>query len=470
MASKSFVRVSKFRHVFAGQPKKEEAWQDVKATQSSSWHSNWIDASAKYFAVVMAGTGGGRYMVFKLDKPTKVNPSQHGIIDAHSQAVSDIKFHPHNDDLIASSGEDCVISIVDVPDMGDELTLSKELASKTKPVQHLKGHKRKVGPISFNPTANNILASGSGDMTVKVWDIEKAKDHITLQGFGDVPGHVEFSHDGSLLSTTCKDGVIRIFDPRAGKCVADNSADTFTPFKKVNSTRTNFLGNNTHILAAGLSGKGGGRHFSIYDLRKGGEDYTMSQAFKLQTDQQAAGAIYSFFDPDTKMVYLQGKGDGNLRYYEVDLGEKSECFFLSEFKSNISCKGMCFIPKRAVNVNENEISRALKITSNGTVEPLSFKVPRRSEMFQDDLFPPCFNGEPSVSAEEWLGGKSGEPLTASMEGGFQVKEKKQQVFEEVKEKELTADEMKEKIKKLEDRVAFLEAEIVKKDAEIKSLK
>ena len=28
----------------------------------------------------------------------------------------------------------------------------------------------------------------------------------------------------------------------------------------------------------------------------------------------------------------------------------------------------------------------------------------QSEMFQDDIFPPCFAGTPALSAEEWIGG------------------------------------------------------------------
>lgn len=30
-------------------------------------------------------------------------------------------------------------------------------------------------------------------------------------------------------------------------------------------------------------------------------------------------------------------------------------------------------------------------------------------MFQEDIFPPTFSGEPSMVAEEWIGGKNSEP-------------------------------------------------------------
>ena len=60
-----------------------------------------------------------------------------------------------------------------------------------------------------------------------------------------------------------------------------------------------------------------------------------------------------------------------------------------------------------------ETARALKLTSN-SVEPLSFRVPRKSDAFQDDIFPDTFSGEPSHTADEWWGGSDKEPETMSL--------------------------------------------------------
>ena len=61
---------------------------------------------------------------------------------------------------------------------------------------------------------------------------------------------------------------------------------------------------------------------------------------------QAAGVIVPYYDVDTKVLFLCGKGDGNIRYYEM-----KDCapwaFPLSEYRSSSSAKGCCFIPKRA---------------------------------------------------------------------------------------------------------------------------
>jgi len=105
-----------------------------------------------------------------------------------------------------------------------------------------------------------------------------------------------------------------------------------------------------------------------------------------------------FYDNDTNVMFLAGKGDGNVRYFEI-VDESPYVHYLSEFKSNTPQRGGCMVPKRMVNVSECEIVRFLKVGTK-TMEPISFQVPRKSDVFQDDIFPDCFSGEFSLSASE----------------------------------------------------------------------
>jgi WD40 repeat protein len=75
---------------------------------------------------------------------------------------------------------------------------------------------RKVGHVLFNPAAQNILASSSGDYTVKIWDIEKGKDRLSLK-HGEIVQSLSFSADGALLVTTSRDKKLRIWDVRQEK-------------------------------------------------------------------------------------------------------------------------------------------------------------------------------------------------------------------------------------------------------------
>lgn len=76
------------------------------------------------------------------------------------------------------------------------------------------------------------------------------------------------------------------------------------------------------------------------------------------------------------------------------------------------------MPKRGVNMHENEVARAYKTVNDQYIEPVSFIVPRRSENFQDDIYPPTTGVAPAMSCSEWLGGKEAIPPKISMASLF----------------------------------------------------
>jgi len=80
------------------------------------------------------------------------------------------------------------------------------------------------------------------------------------------------------------------------------------------------------------------------------------------------------------------------------------------------------LPKRGVNVHENEIMRAYKTVNDGLIEPVSFIVPRRAEVFQGDIYPPATGLKAAVSSSEWFDGKTGMPTKISLESVYEGKE------------------------------------------------
>jgi coronin-1B/1C/6 len=113
--------------------------------------------------------------------------------------------------------------------------------------------------------------------------------------------------------------------------------------------------------------------------------------------------------------FLITGSDGNIRYFELE-NDKFE--FLSEHKSADPQRGVAFMPKRGVNMHENEVARAYKTVNDQYIEPVSFIVPRRSENFQDDIYPPTTGVTPAMSSSEWLGGKEAIPPKISMASLF----------------------------------------------------
>ena len=105
-----------------------------------------------------------------------------------------------------------------------------------------------------------------------------------------------------------------------------------------------------------------------------------------QDIDQSASKLSPFWEEDSRILFLCGKGSGSVRYYELSQDHKN-LHYISDFKGTTQQKGITQLPKRACNSVKCEIARFCKLTSSGTVEPLVFKVPRRSEAFQKDIYP-----------------------------------------------------------------------------------
>jgi len=366
--------------------------------------------------------------------------------------VLDHDFNPFNDNLIASASEDAYVKIWSIPKEG----LTKNLDEA---VQTLSGHKRKVGTANFHPLASNVLATSSTDFSIKIWDIEKGEARNTIEEHGDIINSVAWNFDGSLLATTSKDKKIRVVDPRSNKVIQDKEAHV-----GVKGSRCIWLGSKGKLMSIGFS-KTSEREYSIWDPAN------LSAPLSSASIDTSSGVLMPFYDDDTNCLFLAGKGDGNIRYYEI-VDEPPFIYFLSEYKSATPQRGMAMLPKLAIDVSECEIVRMLKLAGS-MMEPVSFRVPRKSEIFQDDLYPDTASNEPVLTSAEWFSGKNGKPKLVSLAPGYVPKAASAefnptvQVVEESGPK--TEKELRVEYEKQKTRIAFLEAELTKKDHQIKEL-
>jgi len=441
------VRSSKFRHVFGQAAKKENTYDGIKPSRSA-WDSNKVSASSKFIGVIWDAAGGGAFAVLDSHKTGKLG--QFPLVTGHSGEVLDIEFSPFNDNIVASCSDDGYCKVWKIPEGG----LTEALNT---PVQSLSGHKRKVGTLNFNPIANNVLATTSADYTVKIWNVE------TGSVLNEIPGHVDiiqsscWDYTGQLYATACKDKCVRVLDPRANAIIA-----TVEAHPGIKGMRCLYLGNKEKLFTMGFS-KTSERQFSLWDPRKLGE------SLRTENIDTASGIIMPFFDSDTSILYLAGKGDGNVRYYEV-VDEAPYIHFLTEYKSATPQRGMGWAPKLSMDLNSCEIARLLKVTATA-IEPISFTVPRKSDIFQDDLYPPTFSGEPSISCEDWAKGKNGEPKLIQMQPGIAAPKQKDTDFKTVvvEKKEKSSKDLQDENDKQAKRIAYLEAEVAKLTSKISQL-
>jgi len=132
---------------------------------------------------------------------------------------------------------------------------------------------------------------------------------------------------------------------------------------------------------------------------------------------------------------------------------------------------MGWTPKLAMDLASCEIARLLKVTATA-IEPIHFSVPRKSDIFQDDLYPPTFSGQASLSADAWVDGQNAEPKLVSLGPNFVAPKQAQSAFKTVEvesAKSASPKELQEENEKLKKKIANLESEIAKRDAKIASL-
>lgn len=66
--------------------------------------------------------------------------------------------------------------------------------------------------------------------------------------------------------------------------------------------------------------------------------------------------------------------------------------YINTFQSADPQRGIGMMPKRGCDVNTCEIARFFRLNNNGLCQTISMTVPRRSELFQEDLYPDTLSG------------------------------------------------------------------------------
>ncbi|KAJ9472042.1 Coronin-A [Diplonema papillatum] len=388
------AKVSKYRHTTATAAKNENTWRDLKVNNSIWDCSALIAANHKWIACHWAGSGAGKIVVFDVTKPLK-SGSHPPAIAGHSAGVIDWTFHPYNPDLLVTGSEDCTIKVWQVPEGGLTSDLTEAAVTHT-------GHGKKVGILSWHPSANHVLASASLDHTVKLWDVENGL-RATISCHTEQIASVNWNLDGSMINTTSKDKKLRIIDPRSGEVTACVQAHEGSK-----TQRSIWAKRRNQIVTVGFSKKFE-RQLMVWDPKK------LTEPLHTEEIDSQSGVLMPYIDEDTNMMYLGGKGDGNIRSYEL-WEETTPITELDCFSSSNPAKGLCLMPKTSLDIRNCEVAKIMKLEINAIV-PISFKLPRKTAQaeFQADVFPPTFALEPAMTAGDFFAGKNAEPKTIDME-------------------------------------------------------
>ncbi|KAI5728671.1 hypothetical protein M8J77_019366 [Diaphorina citri] len=401
------VRSSKFRHVYGVHSKRDGCYDNVPITRNAH-DSHFCAANPKFVAVVTEVAGGGAFLVLPIHRTGRLdfNSSR---VTGHRGPVLDIKWNPFNDNIIASCSDDCTVKLWYIPDGGLSGNLNEW-------IMDLHGHKRRVGYIEWHPTAENVVASAGFDYLIILWDVGKGEALTVIDCHPDVINCLSFNRDGSRLVTTCKDKTVRVLDPRTGLVISQGVCHPGT-----RSSKAVFIGDTGRIVTTGFS-RHSDRQVGLWD------ENDLNTPLALETVDSSSGVLFPYYDHDTRILFLAGKGDGNIRYYELT-NERPYIHFLNQSLSGAPQRGLGFMPKRGCDVTQCEIFRFFKLhTTRNMCEPISMIVPRKSDQFQDDLYPDTAAPVPALSAADWYKGVNRPPVLMSMRTGVNVCTHKPKAF------------------------------------------
>ncbi|TYZ61478.1 hypothetical protein PybrP1_008941 [[Pythium] brassicae (nom. inval.)] len=391
----------KFKYIAGKQATRNELFYFGDTTvASSAIASPVIKASARFWAVPITGAGGP-VMVSALTATGRASSSDATwVLNGHKYAVTDMDFSPFQDDLLATGAGDAAIHV---------WAVGRDTRSAT-PSQSLKGHSKAVRSVKFHPTAAHVLCSTAQDLSVRLWDVEYGKEQVALSDkLEDMVWNMDFNDDGSLLATSSREKIVRVFDPRqpahplvAMGCGYDSAKPQFVAWVDASA-----------LVTVGVSARNE-KQIVFWDPR----NLVEPVARPVTVETTASSVVhYPLYDESSRLLFLVGLGDRHVQSFEIDAAAAAahpNLPFAYAGQSPIS--GAALLPKALCDVRRVEVDRLLLLTPS-VVDRVSFSLPRTDKLrafFQDDVYGDVRAAQPALAAAQWFAGENAAPILESL--------------------------------------------------------
>jgi WD40 repeat protein len=189
-----------------------KAGTGTELTELAIVHSDSINSVSfsRDSKLVALASEGHTIMVYDV-----LEKRQLAALKGHSNWVTDVVFSPDDKHLASGSGDETV-RIWNIPTGATDGATEVDSGSSDSLQSKLEGHWGPVNSVAFSPVDCKLLASASGDQTVRIWNIQDETTKTTLIGHSEAVNSVAFSPDGQLLASASDDGMVRLWSVEFG--------------------------------------------------------------------------------------------------------------------------------------------------------------------------------------------------------------------------------------------------------------
>ncbi|MEQ8535976.1 MAG: hypothetical protein RIB93_00700 [Coleofasciculus sp. D1-CHI-01] len=205
-------------------------------------------------------------------------------LEKHDSWVNSVSFSPDGK-ILASGSDNKTIKLWDL---------------ETGNVTTINGHNLSVNSVSFSPDGK-ILASGSDDKTIKLWNLETGEVISTLNGHTSAVFSVSFSPDGKILASGSDDKTIKLWNLETGEAISTLNGHTSAVFS------VDFNPDSKTLISGSYD-----KTVKLWNLEAGEVIATLNGH---------TSAVFSVnFNPDSTTV-ASGSQDNTIKLWNLETGE-----------------------------------------------------------------------------------------------------------------------------------------------------
>ncbi|GAA5918149.1 hypothetical protein JCM1841_005275 [Sporobolomyces salmonicolor] len=384
---------SPYKNALPAPGKREAWWSEIPvSTSAPSDSADLIKTTSEYWLAQGASSGSLVYLPYEgAGKLGGKAPT----LQTGCRIITSFETSPF-DDLLAVGGDNGLINVFDLPPL-PSLSAPAENISLSPLLSISCAGGKPIDTLSFHPTSSGLLLTTSAH-TQSVYDISSGSSAPAYEvALASQPWSSAWSGDGTLLSSTSKDGKLRLWDVRANCSTAVAETLAHAGPKASRHVHLPSSTSGPQILTTGFS-RTRDREYSLFDGRM------LGNPIKTQRVDTNTGVMMPLVDESRNIVYMVGRGDMTLRWVEVG---GPAVFTEGATPLPVPLAGAALCPPHILDLMKAEINR-LVVLSNEVVVPVPINVPRRQYIdFHSDLFPPTSSRAPAQTAVDWRGGKDG---------------------------------------------------------------